>query len=552
MVEQSEPSKWLRIANATLVSLVLALVGCSNSDPTSDNHSVRRVADLDDIESAVFLDDDYFVARSDLSAGDPTLRLYRSDTGGLVADLGRIRCGDRFECIVSALPNDVDRLLTADRGGDHATLRRLSDGQVLKVFRWQQVAGVLFASAPDGTSFVVGPRPYYGDGMHSNLIGEPELGGEPQPHGQALSLISSVDGSQRANLGEIFGARFSSDGTRLFTRTGDSLQIRDAGSGEILATVQDIGRAWFSDDESIAVFRSGRIFDARTGQQIAQMPPLRRIGEISADGSRVVVREAVRRITGLSAMEGRYRDESFAYIWDVRTNALVMEMPVPHYGATFALNGTRVISTDCGDEFFCQLSLWNSGNGERLLQTSLVASHAYMYDDERLLLQRPTSDVGLNQIVSRRLSDGAIEYVSDRSSWLNWEYYPEAGILTYTLRASSSRAIVTTGGRASQPATGCSLPLRAVRISDRTVIWEYPCAREMRRVGEDYILVGDGGDETILLRVTDGQRVGSMPGVEIDHAVISPDGVHVVAICTRPTQCENTGLWRMPSHVSPP
>ena len=550
MVEQSEPSKRLRIAGATVVSLVLALVACSDSAPTSDNRSVRRVADLADVESAVFLDEDYFVARSDLSAGDPPLRLYRSDTGALVADLGRIRCGDRFECIVRVLPNGVDRLITADRGGDHATLRRLSDGQVLRVFRWRQTAGVLLASAPDGASFVVGPRPYYSDGMHSNLTGEPELGGEPQPHGQTLSLISSDDGAERANLGEIFWVRFASDGTRLFTRTSDTFQIRDARTGEIRATVQDTGRVWFSEDESVAVFRSGRVVDARTGQEIAQLPSPARIGDISPDGSLVAVREARRQVQRPDADErrvhGAYTVEEFAFIWNVRTNSLVVEMPVPHYGMAFAANGTRLISTDCGDEFFCQLSLWNSSTGERLVQTSLFASHAYMYDDERLLLRRPTSNSRLSQITSRRLSDGEIEYVSDQSGRLNWEYFPGAGILTYTLGSSPSGAIAIVRSGNSPSTSECSVPLRGVRVSDRTAIWEYACAHEIRRVGEHYLLVASGDDSVTVLRANDGQQVGSMP-VEIDNAVISPDGMHVVGVCSRHTRCENAGLWRMPN-----
>ena len=556
---QSEPSqdkpgsKRHRSGGAAVASLVLALVACSNPARSSNDHSLRRVADLGDIKSAIFLDEHYFVARTDGSGGDPPLRLYRADTGALVADLGRIRCGDRFECLVRVLPNGVDRLLTADRGGDHASLRRLSDGQVLKVFRWQQTAGVLFASAPDGASFVVGPRPYYSDGMHSNLIGEPELGGEPQPHGQALSLINSDDGSERANLGEILWARFSSDGTRLFTKNGDTFQIRDGRTGEILATVPDTGRVWFSDDESIAVFRSGRVVDARSGQQIAQLPSLTRIGDISPDGSFVAVQEARRQVQRSDADErrvhGAYTVEEFAFIWNVRTNSLVVEMPAAHYGMAFAANGTRLVSTDCGDEFFCQLSLWDSGTGERLVETSLAASDAYMYDGDRLLLRRPTSNSGLSQIVSRRLSDGEIEYVSDRSGRLNWEYFPDAGILTYTLGSSPSGVVAIV--RNSPSTSECSVPLRGVRVSDRTAIWEYACAHEMRRVGEHYLLVASGDDSVTVLRVNDGQRVGSMQ-VEIDNAVISPDGVHVVAICTRRTQCENAGLWRMPSHVSPP
>lgn len=533
--------RWSAVFVATLW-----LTACSDSAPVHDD-SFRRVADLGDIESAVFLDEDYLVARTGQSGGDPPLHLYRSDTGALVADLGRIRCGDRFECLLRVLPNGVDRLITADRGGDHASLRRLSDGQVLKVLRWRQTAGVLFASAPDGTSFVVGPRPYYSDGMHSNLIGEPELGGEPQPHGQALSLINSDDGSERANLGEIFWARFSSDGTRLFTRTSDTFQIRDARSGEIRATVQDVGRVWFSDDESIAVFRSGRVFDARTGQQIAQMPQFRRIGDISPDGSLVVVREAVRRITGLPAMEGRYRDESYAYVWNVRTNSLVTEMPVPHYGVSFALNGTRVISTDCGDEFFCQLSLWDSGTGERLMQTSLRSNDSYVYDDGRLLSVFPDG-ANMNMIISRRLSDGEADYVSDQSGWLSWEYFPQSGVLAYTLGRAPSGTVAIV--RNAPSSAECSFPLRAVRVSDRTVIWEHPCAREIRRIGEHYLLVAGGDDGVIVLRVSDGQHIGEMQGVGIDNAVVSPDGMHIVGLCPPHAPCENVGLWRMPPLVS--
>lgn len=510
-------TSWLSIMLACSIS---GLVACSEA---STSPSLRRVADLDGATSARFLSDDYFVTQVNGTSGELPVLLRRSEDGAVVADLGPMRCLDRFDCLIDVMPGGADRLVTSENEGDGAVLRRLSDGAAIRSYRWRDPHGTLFRPSVDGSSFVIGPGVWY-------------YTGEPLQPSDASQLVDSHTGAEIVNLGAILWASFTSDGRLLFTRTMTTFEARDARSGQLVFKIEDPTPARLSQDGSTVAFESGKIINARTGAQISQMPPAIEIAEVSPDGSYVAVREARRRITGLSAIEGRYRDEDYAFIWSVRTNSVIKEFQDPQRSMSFALGSSRVVSKYCGSRTaFCMLTLTDTASGIDLRRLALGGG--FLYDDRRLLVIHEGD--GDRTVTSVNLSDGQTEYVSGASSRLDWgpdrsranaEFFPSLSLVLYTFI----------------PTSGDCPTLRADRLGQTSPSWEHSCVTEFAAIGSGHVLAATSDGPQVLLRVSDGQEVGSVTDVDLRSIQMSPDGATFILLCPSRTCTDGASLWRLP------
>ena len=500
---------------------ICSLIGCVDGNAPSS--ALQRVADLDGATSARFLNDDYFVTQVASSSGESSVLLRRSADGGVVADLGAMYCRDQFDCLISAMPGEVDRLVTAESMGVEAARRRLSDGAVIRTYHWTNRYGALFRVSPEGTQFVIGPGVRYDSG-------------EPLSPSNPSLLLSSEDGTEIASLGNLIWATFSPDGRRLFTRTMTAFEARDARTGDLVFRIEDTTPVQVSQDGGTVAFESGAIINAHSGEKISQMPQALEIAEVSPDGLYVAVREARRAITGPSATEGRYGYEGYAFIWNVRSNSVVKEFDDPLRSMSFAGGSSRLVSNYCGRRLgSCLLSITDTTTGEDVRRVALGGG--FVFNDQRLLAIRQ-DDGGNSTVTSFNVLDGQSEYESLASARLDWgpdparadaEFFPQNSFVLYTFI----------------PAGGECPTLRADRLGTPSPAWERPCAQEFRAIGDNYVLVSGQNERQVLLRVDDRHEIGFIAAPNLRTIAVSPNGSTIIVPCPMNSCPGGATLWRI-------